>query len=189
MIFAYFRNQFPYKENAEYDPEHPKPLPGLALITMKCFQDRGDREVSRVKHLCRPKKGFPHHSSDPVTNKLGRKSDEDTGPLTRVSTEKQLLYGECLSRQGRDGGSRGHDDGSSVFLLVERSRVEESTYGTPSRDEESHGFTDGISQDGQEHDGDVDDLGLEVEDFLQDGAEGRETKTCDLLASNFRGSF
>ena len=68
-----------------------------------------------------------------------------------------------------------------MLLRVPWAWVEESTDGTPSWDEDGHGLTEGVGEDSQEHDGDVNDLWLEVEDFLQDGTEGRKTKPCVLL--------
>ena len=61
-----------------------------------------------------------------------------------------------------------------MFFEVERTRVEIFEE-TNSWNSESHQFTQYISDNGQEGDRDVDDLGLEVEDLLQDGAEDGKT--------------
>lgn len=68
-----------------------------------------------------------------------------------------------------------------MLLLVPWAWVEESTNSTPSRDEKSHTLSKRMSEDGQEHHGDENDLRLEVENFLQDGTEGRKTESCVKL--------
>jgi len=64
-----------------------------------------------------------------------------------------------------------------VLLHVERTRVEESSYGTHPRDGQSHQLTKDVCDNTQEDDGDENRLRLEVEDFLQNGAENSKTNT------------
>lgn len=58
-----------------------------------------------------------------------------------------------------------------MLLAVPGEGVEEAADSTFSWDELRQGCTQGLGENGQEHDGHVDDLGLEVHDFLQDTAE------------------
>lgn len=64
-----------------------------------------------------------------------------------------------------------------MFLSVPGAGVEKTTDATPAWDDVRETGTERFSEDGQEHDGDVDDLGLEVHDFLEDSTKGRQSNT------------
>jgi len=64
-----------------------------------------------------------------------------------------------------------------VLLHVKRTGVEESSDGTHSGDGQSHQLTKNVCDNTQEDDGDENRLRLEVEDFLQNGAENSKTNT------------
>src|SRR6478735_8046257 len=62
-----------------------------------------------------------------------------------------------------------------MLLSVPGTGVEKTTDATPAWDDVSETGTERLSEDGQEHDGDVDDLGLEVHDLLEDTTKGRQS--------------
>ena len=140
---------------------------------MKRFEQSGDREINRPQELRGIDEHIPKQTGNTEADQLRGERDEDTSRTTRVAAVEELLGGQCL--RGRCGlrGGRSHDCDCGMLLLVERAGVEE-TEETPARDDEGHEFAEDVGDHAQEDDGDEDGLGLEVEDFLEDGAEDGE---------------
>jgi hypothetical protein len=71
-----------------------------------------------------------------------------------------------------------------MLLCIERAGIQESADRAPSWDHEGQKFSYGVRQDCQEHNGNVNDLGFEIEDLLEDSSKGGKSDAynrCQLL--------
>lgn len=67
---------------------------------MQSLHDSRDGKVGRVQHLGGVQQNTSHHTSDTISDKLRRQSDEDTGCDGGVSAIPELLDSQGLGRQG-----------------------------------------------------------------------------------------
>lgn len=172
-----FRKEFPDEHANEDNVPNTHAVFGLCLVAVNSFKKSGDGQSHGPKHLCWVDDDVAEETSNTETEELRGQDDENTSCLAGVTTVEQFLCSQCFSGESTDSGSRSHNGNGSMFLLVERVRVE-VTKNALARDRNGHGISENVCNDSQEDQRHENGLGLEIEDFLEDRRKDRKTHTC-----------
>lgn len=165
------REHFPKEDDDENDVEDLELAPGLPLVPVEGFKEGGDWQIDGPQQLGRVHQDFSEEPSNAEADQLRGDCDENACRVRRVATVEELLRGKCLSGQGGLRGRRSHERDGGMLLEVERVGIEPFSNGSSSWNDKSKTLAENVGKDGQEDDGDVDCLRLEIEDFLEGGAE------------------
>lgn len=172
------RENFPHQEEKEDDVKELQTLLGDGLVAVQRLQQGGDGQVHGPQHVSWVDQNLTEHTRNAETDKLRGDDNEDTRGLVGIATVEKLLSSQSFRGQSGLRRSGGHEGDGGVLLHVEGERVQEAANGALARDEVGHSLAENVAQHGQENDGDVDGLRLEVENFLEHGTEAGQAKTC-----------